>query len=98
MVSSYLIVRNILEVNFKSGKTNIKLNETKIDSSFEINSDCSDNDSNDFNKYKSIEIYSNENGWKNAQIKNKYEYVLEYNDIDLSVVMSVVKRQTRFLC
>ncbi len=103
------IIKNILEVVFTTGKMNITLEEIgcyfKETDTFEANSDCSDYDSDDFyNKkylssesYIKLEIYNEAIGWRNEKIKTKYSDLLLENDVDLKNVISIVKKQIRYL-
>ena len=102
------IIKNILEVVFRTGKMNITLDEMKCyfkeTDTFEVNSDCSDYDSDDFrNKkylstdYRKVEIYNESIGWRNEKIKNKHSDLLLENDVDLENVISIVKKQVRYL-
>lgn len=103
------IIKNILEVVFKTGKMNITLEEMKCyfkeTDAFEVNSDCSDYDSDDFyNKkylstesYGKLEIYNESIGWRNEKIKNKHSDLLLENDVDLKNVISIVKKQIRYM-
>ena len=102
------IIKNILEVVFKTGKMNITLDEKKCyfneNDLYEVNSDCSDYDSDDFrNKkylttdYRKVEIYNEAIGWRNESVKNKYSDLIDENDIDLKIVISVIKKQIRYL-
>ncbi len=101
-------IKNILEITLEKESINITLDEMKcyfqeVDS-FELNSDCSDYESEEFytNKYlstksyKNIEIYNNTRGWKNDALREKYKSILDSNYIDLKNVINIVKKQIRF--
>lgn len=102
-------IKNILEVICTTEIINITLDEMKCyfkeTDSFEFNSDCSDGDYESFynskylstESYKNIKIYNNSSGWKNDKLQNKYECILDSNAIDLKNVLTIMKKQVRYL-
>ena len=92
-------IKNILEVICTTEIINITLDEMKCyfkeTDSFEFNS----GDYESFYNSKNIEIYNNSSGWKNDKLQNKYECIciLDSNAIDLKNVLTIMKKQFRYL-